>query len=440
MAHLTFSYKNALDFMKEEEIIQYQPHVDIIHEQLHEKTGVGNEYLGWLDLTHDEAEIARIKEAAEKIKQDSDVLIVIGVGGSYLGAHAAIEMLSDQFSYLHSSKERKTPHIIFAGQNISETYDKELLDAIKDLDVSINVISKSGTTMEPAIAFRIFRKFLEEKYGKEEAAKRIYVTTDKERGALKELADEQGYETFVIPDDVGGRYSVLTPVGLLPMAASGIDIESVLQGAATAMSDLFRPSLLDNAAYQYAVIRNLLYRKNYQIEILANYDPKLRYFSDWWVQLFGESEGKDGKGIFPTTANFPTDLHSLGQYIQDGPRHLFETIIRVKNEAKNMFIEKDEANLDDLNYLTGKSLSEINRVASDATLLAHVEGGVPNLVIDIRALDAYTFGYMVYFFEKACAVSGYILGVNPFDQPGVESYKTHMFEMLGKPGYEKVRN
>ena len=310
--------------------------------------------------------------------------------------------------------------------------------AFKDKDVSINVISKSGTTTEPAIAFRIFRKFLEEKYGKEEASKRIYATTDKEKGALKTLADEEGYETFVIPDDIGGRYSVLTPVGLLPMAVSGISIDEVLAGAKDATADLNEPELLKNPAYQYAAIRNILYEKGYTTEILANYDPKLRFFSDWWVQLFGESEGKDGKGIFPTAANFTTDLHSLGQYIQEGRRNLFETVLRVQSEAEDLYIEQEENDLDGLNYLVGKSLHEINITASEATLKAHVDGGVPNMVVDLPALDAYTFGYMVYFFEKACAVSGYLLGVNPFDQPGVEAYKQNMFEMLGKPGYEKI--
>lgn len=310
---------------------------------------------------------------------------------------------------------------------------------LKDKDVSINVISKSGTTTESAIAFRIFRRFLEEKYGKEEASKRIYATTDREKGALKALADKEGYESFVIPDDIGGRYSVLTPVGLLPMAVSGISIDDVLKGASDATNDLNEPDLTNNPAYQYAVVRNVLYEKGYNTEILANYEPKLRYFSEWWVQLFGESEGKEGKGIFPTTANFTTDLHSLGQYIQEGPRRLFETVLRVQSEEKELYIQHEENNLDGLNYLAGKSLHEINITASEATLKAHVDGGVPNIIIDLPRLDAYTFGYMVYFFKKACAASGYLLGVNPFDQPGVEAYKRNMFEMLGKPGYEGVK-
>ena len=438
MSGLTFSYEGVLNFIEQKEIDDYRNRVSEIHARLHNKAGKGNEYLGWLHLEQDPTELERMKESAEKIQQDSDVLLVIGIGGSYLGAQAAIQMLTHSFNDLQSKEERKTPHVFFVGKHISATYKQELLSVIKDKDVSINVISKSGTTTEPAIAFRIFRKFLEEKYGKEEASKRIYATTDKEKGALKTLADEEGYETFVIPDDIGGRYSVLTPVGLLPMAVSGISIDEVLAGAKDATADLNEPELLKNPAYQYAAIRNILYEKGYTTEILANYDPKLRFFSDWWVQLFGESEGKDGKGIFPTAANFTTDLHSLGQYIQEGRRNLFETVLRVQSEAEDLYIEQEENDLDGLNYLAGKSLHEINITASEATLKAHVDGGVPNMVVDLPALDAYTFGYMVYFFEKACAVSGYLLGVNPFDQPGVEAYKQNMFEMLGKPGYEKI--
>lgn len=434
MAYLHFSYEHVLRFISEKDINSYDPLVRHYHDLIHSRSGVGNDFLGWLDVPADEVELTRMKTVAERVKKDSDVLLVIGVGGSYLGAHAAIEMLGDTFGYLGREKG-DIPEIIFTGHHISATYNKELLRALKDVDVSINVISKSGTTTEPGIAFRIFRAFLEEKYGEEEAAKRIYVTTDKSEGALKTLADEKGYETFVIPDDIGGRYSVLTPVGLLPMAVSGIDIDAAIAGARQAAEDLATPTVQHNIAYQYAVIRHLLYEKNFTTEILSNYDPKLRYFSDWWIQLFGESEGKDGKGIFPAVANFPTDLHSLGQYIQDGRRQLFQTILRVDEEAETVVVERDEANLDGLNYLVGKSLNEINRVASDAALEAHVDGGVPNMVVDLPRLDAYTFGYIVYFFKKACAMSGYLLEVNPFDQPGVEAYKTNMFEMLGKPGY-----
>ena len=434
MAYLHFSYEHVLRFISEKDINSYDPLVRHYHDLIHSRHGIGNDFLGWLDVPADEVELTRMKTVAERVKKDSDVLLVIGVGGSYLGAHAAIEMLGDTFGYL-GRKKADIPEIIFTGHHISATYNKELLRALKDVDVSINVISKSGTTTEPGIAFRIFRAFLEEKYGEEEAARRIYVTTDKSEGALKTLADEKGYETFVIPDDIGGRYSVLTPVGLLPMAVSGIDIDAAIAGARQAAEDLATPTVQHNIAYQYAVIRHLLYEKNFTTEILSNYDPKLRYFSDWWIQLFGESEGKDGKGIFPAVANFPTDLHSLGQYIQDGRRQLFQTILRVDEEAETVVVERDEANLDGLNYLVGKSLNEINRVASDAALKAHVDGGVPNMVVDLPRLDAYTFGYIVYFFKKACAMSGYLLEVNPFDQPGVEAYKTNMFEMLGKPGY-----
>lgn len=439
MAYLHFSYEHVLRFISQKDINSYNPLIGHYHNLIHSKSGFGKDSLGWLDVPIDEEELTRMKTVAERIKKDSDVLLVIGVGGSYLGAHAAIEMLGDTFGYL-GSKKADTPEIIFTGHHISATYNKELLRALKDVDVSINVISKSGTTTEPGIAFRIFRAFLEEKYGEKEATKRIYVTTDKSDGALKALAIKKGYETFVIPNDIGGRYSALTPVGLLPMAASGIDIDAVIRGAKQAAEDLDTPKLQNNIAYQYAVIRHLLYGKNFTTEILSNYDPKLRYFSDWWVQLFGESEGKDGKGIFPAVANFPTDLHSLGQYIQDGRRQLFQTILRVDEEDETIVVERDEENLDELNYLVGKTLNEINRVASDAALMAHVDGGVPNMVLDLPRLDAYTLGYTVYFFKKACVMSGYLLEINPFDQPGVEAYKTNMFEMLGKPGYVTKSN
>ena len=438
MPHINFSYEHVLPFLPKGLIEERKHIVKEHHEALHAGTGIGHEWLGWLDVPTDKGEMKRIKEAAAKIKADTDVLVVIGVGGSYLGAHAAIEMLQPTFDCFAMNEKREVPKVIFTGYHLSATYNQELLEALKHVDVSVNVISKSGTTMEPAIAFRLFRSFLEEKYGKAEAAKRIYVTTDAEKGALKQLADENGYETFVIPDDIGGRYSVLTPVGLLPMAASGIDIDAVIEGARDSALRCLNGNIEENEAYQYALVRNLLYEHGFKTEILANYDPKLRYMADWWTQLFGESEGKNGKGIFPVSVNYPTDLHSLGQYIQDGERHLFQTIVRVREEDAQIAVTHDVENVDELNYLTGKSLSEINRVASEATLKAHVSGGVPNMVIDLPELDAYTFGYLVYFFKKACAMSGYLLDVNPFDQPGVEAYKNNMFEMLGKFESEKI--
>lgn len=438
MTHVTFSYDKALDFFNQHEVDYLAPFVQTAHHMLHEKTGQGKDFLGWIDLpkNYDQEEYARIKKAANKIRKDSDVLLVIGIGGSYLGARAAIEMLTHSFQNLLSSEDRKAPQVIFVGHHLSSTYMKDLFDIIDGKDVSINVISKSGTTTEPAIAFRLFRNYLEDKYGKEEAKKRIYATTDKEKGVLKTSADEEGYETFVIPDDVGGRYSVLTAVGLLPIAVSGVSIDDMMQGAAQAVDDFSEPSLEKNPAYQYAAARNVLYNKGKTSEMLINYEPHLQYFSEWWKQLFGESEGKDQKGIFPTSANFTTDLHSLGQYIQEGRRDIFETVLHVNESRHDLTIEEDEANADGLNYLAGKTLQEINDKAYQGTLLAHSDGGVPNLIVDIPHLDAYTFGYLVYFFEKACAVSGYLLGVNPFDQPGVEAYKKNMFALLGKPGFE----
>jgi glucose-6-phosphate isomerase len=390
-------------------------------------------------VNYDKEEFARILKAAEKIKNDSDVLVVIGIGGSYLGARAAIEMLNHSFYNALPSEKRQTPQVLFVGNNISSTYMRDVMDLLEGKDWSINVISKSGTTTEPAIAFRIFRKLLEEKYGKEEARQRIYATTDRQKGALKTLANEEGYESFIIPDDVGGRYSVLTAVGLLPIAVSGIDIEAMMKGAQKAREDFSHSELEDNLAYQYAAVRNILYNKGKTIEMLINYEPGLQYFAEWWKQLFGESEGKDQKGIFPASANFSTDLHSLGQYIQEGRRDLFETIIKVNNPRHELVIEEEESNLDGLNYLAGKTVDFVNNKAFEGTLLAHTDGGVPNLVVEIPAMDAYTFGYLVYFFEKACAMSGYLLGVNPFDQPGVEAYKVNMFALLGKPGYEEKK-
>ncbi|WP_281177261.1 glucose-6-phosphate isomerase [Peribacillus loiseleuriae] len=441
MTHVRFDYSKALSFFGEHEITYLQDAVKAAHNSLHEKTGAGNDFLGWIDLPvdYDKEEFARIQKAASKIKSDSDVLLVIGIGGSYLGARAAIEMLQHSFYNALSKEQRKTPQIIFVGNNISSTYMKDVMDLLEDKDFSINVISKSGTTTEPALAFRIFRKLLLEKYGVEEGTSRIYATTDKARGALKTLSNEKGYETFVIPDDVGGRYSVLTAVGLLPIAVSGADIEEMMKGAAAARTDFNSPELTDNAAYQYAAVRNVLYNKGKTIEMLINYEPGLQYFSEWWKQLFGESEGKDQKGIFPASANFSTDLHSMGQYVQEGRRDLFETVIKVEEARHELTIEAEDNDLDGLNYLAGETVDFVNNKAFEGTLLAHTDGDVPNLVVNIPKMDAYTFGYLAYFFEKACAVSGYLLGVNPFDQPGVEAYKVNMFALLGKPGFEEKK-
>jgi glucose-6-phosphate isomerase len=441
MTHICFDYSKALTFFSEHELTYLSDFVKVAHHSLHEKTGAGNDYLGWIDLPvdYDKEEFARIKKAAEKIKSDSEVLLVIGIGGSYLGARAAVEMLNHSFYNALSKDKRKTPQIIFCGNNISSTYMKDVIDLLDGKDFSINVISKSGTTTEPAIAFRIFRKLLQEKYGVEEARKRIYATTDKARGALKTLANEEGYESFVIPDDIGGRYSVLTAVGLLPIAVSGADIDKMMSGAAAAREDFSGSELVENPAYQYAAVRNALYNKGKTIEMLINYEPGLQYFSEWWKQLFGESEGKDQKGIYPSSANFSTDLHSLGQYVQEGRRDLFETIIKVDQPRHELKIEKEENDLDGLNYLAGQTIDFVNNKAFEGTMLAHTDGNVPNLIVTIPSLDAYTFGYLVYFFEKACAMSGYLLGVNPFDQPGVEAYKVNMFALLGKPGYEEKK-
>ncbi|ELK45944.1 glucose-6-phosphate isomerase [Halobacillus sp. ACCC02827] len=438
MTHVRFDYEKALPFFGEHELEYMQGAVSLAHKNLHEKTGAGNDFLGWVDLPedYDKEEFSRIQKAAEKIQSDSDVLLVIGIGGSYLGARAALEMLNHSFYNVLGGEERKTPQVFFVGNSISPSYMNDLFDVLKDKDVSINVISKSGTTTEPAIAFRVFRKFLEEKYGREEAQKRIYATTDKNKGALKTLATEQGYESFVVPDDVGGRYSVLTAVGLLPIAASGIDIVEMMKGAQQAREELSTDKLSENPAYQYAAVRNVLYNKGKTIEMLVNYEPSLQYFAEWWKQLFGESEGKDYKGIFPASANFSTDLHSLGQYIQDGRRDMFETVLHVENSNSDITIEEDEQNLDGLNYLAGETVHEVNEKAYLGTMLAHTDGDVPNLIVHLPKRDAFTFGYLVYFFEKACAISGYLLGVNPFDQPGVEAYKKNMFALLGKPGFE----
>jgi len=440
MATIKLDYKNALGFMKEHELQIIKKQVMDAHTMLHEKTGPGNDFLGWVELPnqYDKQEFDRIIKSAEKIRSDSDVLIVVGIGGSYLGARAAIEALKHSFYNMLPKDRRNGPEIYFAGNNISSTYMAELLELIEGKDVSVNVISKSGTTTEPAIAFRILKDYMEKKYGKEEAKKRIYATTDKARGALKTLADSEGYETFVIPDDVGGRFSVLTAVGLLPIAAAGIDIAQMMKGAQDAYEACKKP-FEENYCYQYAAVRNCLYRKGKTTEIMVNYEPSLHFVTEWWKQLFGESEGKDQKGIFPAGVDFSTDLHSMGQYIQDGLRNIFETVLNVEKCRKSVNMIATEDDLDKLNYLTGKEVDFVNKMAMQGTILAHNDGGVPNLVINIPEMTAYWFGYMVYFFEKACGISGYVLGVNPFDQPGVEAYKKNMFALLGKPGFEKEK-
>ena len=437
---LNFSYQFAKNFFNENELKQIKPYVELANEVLTSKSGAGNDFLGWVDLpeTYDKDEFARIKKAAEKIKNDSEVLVVIGIGGSYLGAKAAIEFLSHSFYNNLPKDKRKTPEIYFAGTNMSGVYLQHLIDVVGDRDFSVNVISKSGTTTEPAIAFRVFKKMLEEKYGKEEAAKRIYATTDKEKGALKTLATAEGYETFVVPDNVGGRFSVLTAVGLLPIAAAGINIDDLMAGAKDAMNDFANKNMDENQALQYAAVRNILHRKGKDLELMVNYEPRVHYLAEWWKQLFGESEGKEGKGLYPTSADFSADLHSLGQYIQQGQRLFFETVVSIGKPEVEFVIESDKENLDGLNFIAGKTLDYVNKKATDGVILAHVDGNVPNLGINIPEVTPYHLGYTFYFFEKACGVSGYLLGVNPFDQPGVEAYKKNMFALLGKPGYEEA--
>lgn len=441
MSIIQFQSQTARPFLGEHEVAQLAPAIQLAHEQLHNGTGAGADFLGWVDLpsSYDREEFARIQAAAERIQSHSDVLIVIGIGGSYLGARAVIEMLSHSFYNMQTREQRKTPEIYFVGHHISSNYVANLLHLLEGKDISVNVISKSGTTTEPAIAFRVFRDYMEKRYGREEAKKRIFATTDRARGALKTLADAEGYETFVIPDDVGGRYSVLTAVGLLPIAVSGINIKELMEGAQEAEKLYANPELGSNPCYQYAAARNALYRKGKTTEILVNYDPALQYFSEWWKQLFGESEGKDQKGLFPASVNFTSDLHSMGQYIQEGLRNIFETVIFVNHSAQKIMIEKTEDDLDGLNYLAGKDLDFVNTKAFEGTLLAHTDGGVPNLVLRVDELTPRTAGHLIYFFEKACGISGYLLGVNPFDQPGVEAYKKNMFALLGKPGYEEER-
>lgn len=438
---VTFDYSKAAKFISADEVASMERIVEQSKEVLVSKSGAGNDFLGWIDLPveYDKEEFARIQEAAKKICSDSEVLVVIGIGGSYLGARAAVEFLRHSFYNVVSKEVRKTPEIYFAGNSISGRYLKDLIEVIGDRDFSVNVISKSGTTTEPAIAFRVFKEMLEKKYGKAEAAKRIYATTDKSRGALKKLATEEGYETFVVPDDVGGRFSVLTAVGLLPIAVSGADLTKLMEGAADARKEALEKPFAENGAMQYAAVRNILLRKGKQIEVLANYEPSLHYVSEWWKQLYGESEGKDQKGIFPASVDLTTDLHSMGQFIQDGSRNLFETVLNVVDSEAEIVIGEEPVDLDGLNYLAGKNMDFVNKSAMNGTILAHTDGNVPNLMITIPGKDEYSLGQLFYFFEFACGVSGYTLGVNPFNQPGVESYKKNMFALLGKPGYEAER-
>lgn len=437
---VTFDYSKATSFIKEHEIANMKKLVLDAKEELVNKTGAGNDFLGWIDLpvNYDKEEFARIKKSAEKIKSDSDVLLVIGIGGSYLGARAAIEFLGHNFFNMVSKEIRKAPEIYFVGNNLSSTYIQGLIDVIGDRDFSINMISKSGTTTEPAVAFRVFKELLEKKYGKKEAGKRIYCTTDKAKGALKNLANEEGYESFVVPDDVGGRFSVLTAVGLLPIAVSGADIDQLMAGAAAARKRSLEKAFEDNDALLYAAIRNILLRKGKSVEITASYEPSLLYIGEWWKQLFGESEGKDGRGLFPASVTLTADLHSMGQFIQDGSRIMFETVLDVEKPTHDIVIQEEEVDLDGLNYLAGKTVDFINKSAMNGTAIAHTDGDVPNLKFTIPSQDAFSLGELFYIYEFACGVSGYVLGINPFDQPGVESYKKNMFALLGKPGYEEL--
>lgn len=430
--------KHLESFININEYKGIESQVNAAHNLLHSGKGLGNDYIGWLDLpiNYDKEEFDRIKKAAQKIKSNTDIFIVIGIGGSYLGARAAIEFLKSQN---YNALKKDTPDIYFTGNSISSDSLSNLLSICDGKDVSINIISKSGTTTEPAIAFRVFRDYLEKRYGKEEARKRIYCTTDKEKGTLKKLAEKEGYESFVVPDNVGGRYSVLTAVGLLPIAVSGADIDKLMLGAAKAREELSNPKMSGNDCYKYAAIRNILYRKGKNTEILVSYEPNFSMMSEWWKQLYGESEGKDNKGLFPASVIFSTDLHSMGQFIQDGSRIMFETVVLIDKVKNDIFIEDDPENVDGLNFLTGKSMSYINRKAFEGTVLAHTDGNVPNVILNIPEVNEEELGYLIYFFEKSCAISGYIMGINPFDQPGVENYKKNMFALLGKPGYEEQK-
>lgn len=441
MGNIVFDDSKAAGFVTAEEMDNMKATVMCAKEVLMNKTGAGNDFLGWIDLpvNYDKKEFQEIKAAAEKIQNDSDVLLVVGIGGSYLGARAAIEFLSHSFYNVLPKGKRKTPEIYFVGNSISSKYIQDLKDVLEGKDFSVNIISKSGTTTEPAIAFRVFKDLLIEKYGREEANKRIYATTDKAKGALKNLADQEGYQTFVVPDDVGGRFSVLTAVGLLPIAVSGADINKLMEGAAAAREEALGAPYESNGALRYAAIRNILLRKGKAVEIVANYEPSLHYVSEWWKQLFGESEGKDQRGIFPAAVDLTTDLHSMGQFIQDGSRIMFETVLNVAESPAEILLKEEEVDADGMNYLAGKSVDFVNKSAMNGTILAHSDGDVPNLMVNIPDQDEFSLGQLFYFFEYACGVSGYILGVNPFNQPGVESYKKNMFALLGKPGFEKER-
>lgn len=438
MGQVKFDYSKTAGYVHEHEVESMKALTESARKLLLSKSGAGNDYLGWIDLPvdYDKEEFARIKKAAEKIKSDSDVLVVIGIGGSYLGARAAIEFLGHNFFNSVSKDLRKAPEIYFVGNSISSNYLAGLVDVIGDRDFSVNIISKSGTTTEPAIAFRVFKKMLEEKYGKDGAAKRIYATTDKAKGALKKLADAEGYEEFVVPDDVGGRFSVLTAVGLLSIAVSGVDIDELMAGAASARKRCIENDFDNNDAMQYAALRNIMLRKGKSVEILCDYEPSLHYTLEWWKQLMGESEGKDNKGLFPASVDLTTDLHSMGQFIQDGSRIMFETVLNVEKTSREIVIEKEDEDLDGLNYLAGKMMDFVNKCAMNGTILAHTDGNTPNLRVDIPEQTPFYLGELFYFFEFACGLSGYMLGVNPFNQPGVESYKKNMFALLGKPGYE----
>ncbi len=438
---IKLDYSKLNGFVSEEEVGYFKDSVMAAKETLLNKSGAGNDFLGWIDLpvNYDKEEFARIKEAAKKIQNDSEVLLVVGIGGSYLGARAAIEFLTHSFYNVLGKDKRKTPEVYFVGNSISSKYMKDLMDVLEGKDFSINIISKSGTTTEPAIAFRVFKELLINKYGKEEANKRIYATTDKQRGALKNLASVEGYESFVVPDDVGGRFSVLTAVGLLPIATAGIDIEQLMEGAANAREAALNTPYESNDILLYAALRNILHRKGKMVEVVANYEPCMHFVSEWWKQLYGESEGKDQKGIFPAAVDLTTDLHSMGQFIQDGSRIMFETILNLEESPEEILLKEEAVDTDGMNYLTGKSVDFVNKSAMNGTILAHTDGNVPNLVINIPEQSAYCLGELFYFFEFACGVSGYILGVNPFDQPGVESYKKNMFALLGKPGFEAER-
>lgn len=435
---ISFSAGNAGAFINQAEIGQLQPQLESAHKLIQKRSGPGSAFLGWLDLPqkYDQDELTRIRQAASRIRRDTDIFVVVGIGGSYLGARAAIEMLGHSFENLLARKQRKAPQVIFAGNNLSPAYLADLLDLLEGRDVSVNVISKSGTTTEPAIAFRVLKNWMETKYGREGARGRIYATTDKARGALKKLADDEGYETFAVPDDVGGRFSVLTAVGLLPIAVAGIDVRDMLRGARAGQKAWKSGDPAENPCLAYAACRNILLRKGYAIEVMANYEPNMHSFTEWWKQLFGESEGKDGRGLFPAGVDNSADLHSMGQYIQDGRRMLFETVLRVEKSRRPLLIPADPDDLDGLNFLAGLDMADVNLKAAQGTILAHIDGGVPNLLVTVPELTAYWFGQLVYFFELACAVSGYLLAVNPFNQPGVENYKQNMFALLGKPGYE----